>query len=223
MMVDTIDKVQKKWIINLFLFPIIYGVLYIFFLEFFIKSLPKGFSSEKVYNFDISNMKFFEAFFFSLLTTPFIYYFSYKKFGTKLLSVLNYLSYASIGYMFYNIHYCILLIKMINNFSDNHRLNYLCIYIMVVNFIVLVLTVFWIINCHRLKKFNFQKQVQILMNIESYKNIFDKLNKIDKIDELTTYFYKIIEENLEIKSLLKKILKKRIKELNSLTVLSNDL
>ncbi len=157
----------------------------------------------------------------SMLALPFMYFFSYKKQGTVLLTLSMWLSIFGLVlsiFDFPKLYMEFVHIQLLKNSVDMKSIwtVYFLKYVLFFRIFDLITTVVWIIFCRKLKKINLQEQFNRLIADEKYKNIFDSFEKITDRQALEDFYGQVTREHPVVEKFLTPKYKKKKQELYSL-------
>lgn len=137
--------------------------------------------------------KILDITFWTVISIPFFYIFSYRKKGTALLSI------AIASGIFMVVH---------NLYSLKNLL--LISHITPIFYAVLIITIFsiiynllWVFSSYQLRKSNLQERFEVLLEIESYAKIFAEFDQFEKLDQLKLFYREAVRKNPSIAHFLK--------------------
>jgi len=203
------DKAQRNWLIVLFSGPAL--ILLIYLGLFVIARSIYPMSGQVIGR---ASVAWLIIFLISLIPVYILYYCSYKKKGTALLTWSIWL--GSIGLGIALIKDIIGVIGLISTRPEGSiRDQWGSVFALTCGLLLLCrgVNLLWIITCVNLRKFNLKWGREIMQKNAVYRAAFDELMEISEEKKLYSHYASSVRKHPEIESILKHEYKKRKKEL----------
>lgn len=215
------QRVKKVWFAILFLRPIFFLVCYFVFILKYQNTIPPGIPDIEVEQLLVVEAYLMRSIIYLFLFIPPLVYFSYIKHGTFLLLLV-------LGVGFFNIFRFALTIpeiyerfKMLSEYQNAVDVNAKWLlsfvkYQLFINFLWFGSYVAWVFYCYKLRLLNYKKRFNKAMANETYRNLFEALEKITEPKLLDHFYGKYVKAYPEMEKFLTKEYRKRKSELNCL-------